>query len=305
MSASADNDPARATFAQGTDGIGDALRRAREARGLSRVDLAYRIKLEPRVIEQLESDAFDKLPPAAFVRGYLRALAKELELDVAPLLAYLDAREDSAPPQLSDFESRAPIQITSESKVIRYTTIALGVVMIVLVAAWWRGQGGSELEMQRLGAEDTSEPATPLPYEFRQVEHPDTPSFRAAPEPAFDAAPTRADADERADTATATAHEEADVGAAIPAGTTAAAPATAADILIRAREESWIDVSDASGRRLYFDLARPGRELSLTGEPPYTLVIGNAPAVDLRYRGAAIELAPHAHEGVARLRLEP
>ena len=98
MSGEADNDTARATFAADAGGIGDTLRRAREAHGLSRVDLAYRIKLEPRVIEQLESDAYDKLPPAAFVRGYLRALAKELELDVAPLLAHLDARDDSAPP---------------------------------------------------------------------------------------------------------------------------------------------------------------------------------------------------------------
>ena len=179
--------------------------------------------------------------------------------------------------------------------------------MIVLVATWWRGQGSSELELQRLGAGDVSEPATPLPYEFRQVEHTDAPSFRAEPEPALDDATVLADEDERAAAAVVDEDVAGDAveDVTIAADNAAAPPAASADILIRAREESWIDVSDASGRRLYFDLTRPGRELSLTGKPPYTLVIGNAPAVDLRYRGAAIELGPHAHEGVARLRLEP
>ena len=84
-------------------------------------------------------------------------------------------------------------------------------------------------------------------------------------------------------------------------------PAEAADaageLVIRTREEAWIDVSDASGRRLFFDIARPGRELELDGTPPYKLVIGNSPSVDVSFRGAEVDLAPHANEGVARLEL--
>ncbi|MEQ8660227.1 MAG: DUF4115 domain-containing protein, partial [Gammaproteobacteria bacterium] len=101
--------------------------------------------------------------------------------------------------------------------------------------------------------------------------------------------------------------------AAPPTAPEATAPTTAAvdpavapgdgALVISTREEAWIDVSDASGRRLFFDIARAGRELTLEGAPPYTLVIGNSPAVSVRYRGEDVDLGAHANEGVARLTL--
>ena len=42
------------------------------------------------------------------------------------------------PPPLVDFESRPPVQISSDSQIIRYTSIGVGVVMILLVVLWWR-----------------------------------------------------------------------------------------------------------------------------------------------------------------------
>jgi cytoskeleton protein RodZ len=59
---------------------GAAMRFARERLGLDTVDLAARTRLSRRIIEDLESNRFDTMPPA-YVRGYLRAVARELEGD--------------------------------------------------------------------------------------------------------------------------------------------------------------------------------------------------------------------------------
>jgi len=272
-------------------------------------DLARSIKLEPRVIEHLESDAYDKLPPPAFVRGYLRAIAKEFGMDSAQLIATFDLYGAAEAPELADFKSRAPVQITSESSVIRYTTVVLCIVMIVMVALWWRSNRGSALDLGRVGAASDiphAEPATPLAYDFEVVEHPDVPYFSAPTEATAmstalsddvmeDGAPMTIPPSPMATTATLDTQEIP------PAGEPAVGDSS--EIIIRAEQEAWVDVADASGRRLYFDLARPGRDLRLSGKPPYNLVIGNAAAVEVEFRGKPVAIDSNANEGVARFQL--
>jgi cytoskeleton protein RodZ len=65
---------------------GTRLREAREARGLSIDDLARTLNLHPRVVDALERDDDAALPAVPFVRGYLRAYARLMSMDPAPLL---------------------------------------------------------------------------------------------------------------------------------------------------------------------------------------------------------------------------
>jgi cytoskeleton protein RodZ len=57
---------------------GSAMRLARERLGMDTLALATRTRLPRRVIEDLEANRFDAVPPA-YVRGYLRAVARELD----------------------------------------------------------------------------------------------------------------------------------------------------------------------------------------------------------------------------------
>ncbi len=319
--------------------LGRMLRSAREARDLSVEDLAHLLRLEPKIVRALESEDFDHLPPPAFVRGYLRAIAKEHGMDSAAFLAVFEQRAGNEEPELADFKSRAPLQITSESNLVRYTTVTLVLLLVVLIALWWRAQDHGALDLDALveqpGPSESEttpepEPAEPLPYEFPVVTHPQAPFAGGEPmapgaamtpgivpppdavdEPGAAMVPPAAATPEPiADEAVAPAAAitAVDTGGETGADGAAAAPADASadatgELVIRTREEAWIDVSDASGRRLFFDIARPGRELELGGTPPYKLVIGNSPSVSVSFRGAEVDLAPHANEGVARLEL--
>ncbi|GEJ58358.1 helix-turn-helix domain-containing protein [Anaeromyxobacter diazotrophicus] len=78
---------------------GDALRRAREARGITLPQLCERTKITRHHLENLEADRYERLPAAVYLRGMLMALSKELRLDGQKVArSYLDAMAAAAPP---------------------------------------------------------------------------------------------------------------------------------------------------------------------------------------------------------------
>ena len=82
----ADNEPFRLTLVQNGQRAsqfapGAALRRAREAQGLSLDDLCRLTKINVKQLVALEEGNLDALPGGVYVRGFLRAYAREVELD--------------------------------------------------------------------------------------------------------------------------------------------------------------------------------------------------------------------------------
>ena len=270
--------------------LGAMLRQAREQRNLSVVDIARRLRLEPRVIEYLENNRFDKLPAPAFIRGYVRSIAKEVDIDSAPLIAVFNLRIRDEPPSILDFESRPPAQITSDSNIIRYTTFALCIVMVMMVALWWQAH---DIELPRfiddfdsnVAGNGESNPATePLPYSFELVVHPDDPFYRAE-------TPIQGTAASSEDT----------VGD--NDGQSIREALGVAGLVITTRNESWVEISDATGDKLFYALAKPGAVIEARGKPPLTVLIGNASGAGVSYEGEAIDIKPFMEAGIARFEL--
>ncbi len=61
--------------------IGDELRRAREARGLSLRDIQAETKIRLRYLEALEDGDFSVIPGEVYARGFLRSYAQQLGLN--------------------------------------------------------------------------------------------------------------------------------------------------------------------------------------------------------------------------------
>lgn len=288
--------------------LGQLLSQARESRQLSVEDLAQRLRLEPRMIRALEADDEAKLPAPAFVRGYVRSIAKELNVDDTPFLNVFDLRSAHEPPPLADFESRAPSQIDASSVAIRYTSIAIGVLTIVLIVLWWLGRDEPSADLTDLLEEADSEtlrsPTPPLPYEFDVVEHSEAPIYRAPPAEVVhptderEARPIAIGASEPGEQT----NNDAERSAA-PAADNNPPAAVANELVLRPAKDAWVDVRDGNGERLFFDTAKAGRELRLNGALPYQLVLGNAESVEVEFNGQAFDTAAHSTEGVARFKL--
>ena len=61
--------------------IGDELRQAREAAGLTLTDVAERTKIRPGILTDIEADAHDKLPALTYSLGFVKAYARTVGLD--------------------------------------------------------------------------------------------------------------------------------------------------------------------------------------------------------------------------------
>ncbi len=81
-------------MAAAEEGPGVALQAARQARQLSVVQVADRLKLSSAVVAALEANDKGRLPAPVFVRGYVRAYARLLGLPAEELLD--DDRSDAA-----------------------------------------------------------------------------------------------------------------------------------------------------------------------------------------------------------------
>jgi len=76
---------------EGSAWTGDALRRVREARGITVPQIAERTKVTRHHVENIEAERFSALPAPVYLRGILLSLARELRLDGQKVArAYLD-----------------------------------------------------------------------------------------------------------------------------------------------------------------------------------------------------------------------
>jgi cytoskeleton protein RodZ len=94
----------------------------------------------------------------------------------------------------------------------------------------------------------------------------------------------------------------------------ASAPATSAPadpkksgeptLKFRFKGESWVEVRDARGRLLFSRLNPAGSDTEVSGKPPFNVIVGNAPEVEVFYNDRAFDLEPHTKVAVARFTVE-
>ena len=56
--------------------------------------------------------------------------------------------------------------------------------------------------------------------------------------------------------------------------------------------DCWTEITDASGKRLLFDLGKDGRTVELSGAEPFNVLFGNPGNVSLRVNGQDYALPP-------------
>ena len=84
-----------------------------------------------------------------------------------------------------------------------------------------------------------------------------------------------------------------------------AAPAGATKLALQFSALSWVEVSDATGRRLLQGLYAAGSTRTLSGAAPLRVILGNAPAVALRVNDQTVRLGGLVrHDGSARLLID-
>jgi cytoskeletal protein RodZ len=85
-----------------TASIGERLRKAREAKGLSLEDVASQTRIPIRHLQHIESEEWDALPAVTYCVGFVRSYGNAVDLDGAELGRELRDR-------LGGLRTRAPV----------------------------------------------------------------------------------------------------------------------------------------------------------------------------------------------------
>lgn len=96
--------------------VGATLRRARTRKGLTLEQLAQSTKIGHAILEALENNDFERLPASIYTRGFLRAYAREVDLDPKETVdQYLEQFETAPPIVLAPSESAQVRESSPES----------------------------------------------------------------------------------------------------------------------------------------------------------------------------------------------
>ena len=118
-----------------------SLNNAREQKGYTIDYVASKLRLRVRVIELLENNEFHLLPEPVFIKGYLRAYAKLLNISPEPYLAEYESHYDEhyvaeKKPERSLIQTRR--ENNKADYMIRWFTILFALGVVVAVGLWWQ-----------------------------------------------------------------------------------------------------------------------------------------------------------------------
>lgn len=270
------------------DPIGLRLRQAREAQAMSVAEVGQQLKLPVAIIEAMERDDWQRLGAPVYVRSYLGSYLRLVGL---PESLAEQAAQSKPTPQLVPMGSRSRMRRVLDQSLrnaVYLLMTAVLVVPVVLVARHYQ-----------------STPAAPsLVLDDAPAIVPLAPV--AAPSPA--AGPQESLVDEGAAPVADTA------AAVVPAATPATAgpdPVMAsmapafkrgetAGLVLSFRDESWIEVLDAEGRRVERGLVSGGDTRRYAAGQVAKITLGKADAVEVSFAGKPVDLAPYRAANVAR-----
>jgi cytoskeleton protein RodZ len=297
-------------------GIGARLRAGRDKTGLTLLQVAEKLHVDAKVVESLESERFDALGAPVFVRGHLKHYAELIGEQPAQLLELYTGSTKPAMPDLTRLPKVAP-----EGRPSRLAVPALVVLIgfVLLGVIWWLVQsigGSSETPPKATGQTMTIEPeadaiSQPLDAPGAPAEgnsNDTAASTSGTAPPASSASPRASGSAARAAAPPGTAVGQATpvtpAGAVAPGATAATAAAGTAtpapvrgkpmEVTLKFAADSWVEVYDASGEKLFYDIGSADSSRTISGTPPFRVTLGNAPGVTLDVNGKPVTVPESA-----------
>jgi cytoskeleton protein RodZ len=289
--------------------IGTMLRRRREEVGQDLAAISAVTHIKPIFLKAIEEGRRKDLPGTAYMIGYIRTYADYLGFDGNRLIT--DYHADLAGPRKwidkrADPVEQAPVAL---SQIQASPVVVLGGVVILALAAYglWSIFAGGESETETAAfdtsAEETAEPpaseepevaevppAAPSPTNARASTgaEPTASADDPLPEPAPAEVPATTEDQVPPEADIASTGEEA-VEESPPQEAAAEVEGQAGKIVIRARLESWIQVTNEKKDVLFSRVLRSGETYTVPEEEGLMLTTGNAGGIEITVNGTKLK----------------
>ena len=302
--------------------LGQVFAAERERQGLSRADIAQRLHMSAYQVEALETGDYTRLPRGTFLRGFVRNYAKLIGLVPDDVMSLLDEGKPRdarpgivVPTQNIRFD---PLGERFSSPYVKAAALAVVAIAIGFAAMYWwlfirptppavakkeppvthALVSAPEIVAKAPIVAEAAKPAEPPKSEEPKKEEPKKAEAKKE-EPAKAPPPKPVEAPKAppvAPPATPPAEPKKDDVVRVGAG--------GSTLRFRFKGESWVEIRDSKGRILLSRLNPAGSDVEVSGKPPFNVVIGNAPDVELFYNDHEFDLEPHTKVAVARFTIE-
>ncbi len=308
-------DPIRQVTAT-PDSPGQLLRAAREARGLTQPEVASRLNLRVSLVRDIEEDRFDQRTASTFTRGYLKTYAKLVGASEERVVAAYEqlGLTEVKYAEMHSFSGRNRLEANENRMRIGGWLLCFALVAGVLY--WIMGRPAEKPAVVKMDEQtlfdsantsntsaDENDGQTVLlaqPIDSAVIEP--APVVSAASDAAVSAAVTTPVVTESTPVAPSAAVAPVTVSAAVaaPASTpattangTAAADVAVADknaLVISYSGPCWLEIKDATGKKVVSATRHAGQRDVLTGKAPFRLNIGAPKYVAISFMGEAVDM---------------
>lgn len=300
------------------EGFGAALKRAREAQGISIGDMAARSRLSVQQVRALESERTAELPEPVYVRAFIRGVASVLGLEPDPLVADYTARYGAASVGVlpdHDPAKETVVRASGRRTGLKAAVVAIAAVL-VCAAGWYAWSSMSD------GAETQPAAETPVVDAPESVEAAPAPEQAAADQTAQEktaaeqAAAEQAAAEKAAAEKAAAEKAAAEKAAAEKAAAEKAAAEKAAAEKARAQSQAaatgerrvtlstsgacWVQILLPNGRSFFAKEMAEGGSETLNVPVGARVTVGNASVMTLTVDGRPYELTKSTRNGICR-----
>jgi len=291
--AAAKEENSRRVELKSDDEVGRRLKRAREAKGLSLADVARDLRIDVRFLEAIEAEDFAPLSGSVYVKGYLRNYARRVDLDPEAMIAAFDKLGVDTAPTIA----RVVRVESTDTAFDKVPWRRLGNMVFAVVAIAAAGFAVTYLY-------DTFQKTADTTAELKQPAAPDA----TAPESALLPLPPPANVPPHEENSLALPPLSAGSGGsartdAAHSPVPDAVAETISVLVLEFTHESWVEVSDADGKRLLSRNGKTGEKIELKGKPPLKLAIGNTQGVVAMFNGDKVEFGKKSRGKIARFTL--
>ena len=293
------------------DSPGQLLRAAREARGLTQPEVASRLNLRVSLVRDIEEDRFDQRTASTFTRGYLKTYAKLVGASEERVVAAYEqlGLTEVKYAEMHSFSGRNRLEANENRMRIGGWLLCFALVAGILV--WIMGRPAEKPAVVKMDEQslfdsaNTSESSTDendgqtvllaQPIDSAVIQP--APVASAATDVAVSAAvatPVITESTPAAPSASVAPDTVSSAVAATAATVTAVADVAVADksaLVISYSGPCWLEIKDATGKKVVSATRHAGQRDVLTGKAPFRLNIGAPKYVAISFMGEAVDMS--------------
>lgn len=261
--------------------FGSVLKKAREKRGMSANDVAEDLLISVDIIKAIDNSQADALPALTFTQGYIRSYARLLGLSADDIITeYVLMAPNSK--QVLTPHSVLPAQKSSADSFMKFISFSFIVIAIIVLVVWLYKtdfQNYSKIS-DEIAAFNT--PKNTQSQQQLSAEETEVVIINEAQD-SLDVNDAVVEAKSLELDVQSAALIEAEVEVEVEVkSVTESTPINAMaedEMILSALGESWCEIQDSTGKRMFYQLLNRGQEVKLLGVAPFTVFLGNAPKV--------------------------